>query len=453
MKTSRIAFVASLVLAACGTGSPSPDVLARDGSADVPVATGDASPLDAPVGEDAVSPPADSPVDSSPPEAATADVPVAMGDASAPAPACTETVTDVAGFTAAVRRLGPGRVLCLAPGTYALPDRVRLDASLSGTELQWAVLRARDARGSVTLDARGAEEALWFNGAQYLEVRGLRVTGGGYHALKMDPPSAHLRVRDCELVGNQASGDTGSQLSAIKGYQVLDVLIEGNEIHETREWPGANLQGIDCNACRSWTVRGNLIHDIRAQSPSGTGVQFKSAARDTVIENNVIYGCSTLGISVGGFGSPMAWGLPPDMCENIGALVRNNVIYRCGDAAVSIVGACEARVAHNTMWGNGFTPDVRRFARAVVVENNVLDRRLNPRDGTAGNVTDRGNAVLSSPTQSEPFVDAAGGDFHLAPGAAMFIDRGVPPTTPVPADFEGDARPRGMGYDVGADER
>jgi len=47
------------------------------------------------------------------------------------------------------------------------------------------------------------------------------------------------------------------------------------------------------------------------------------------------------------------------------------------------------------------------------------------------------------------FVDAGGGDYHIGPGSAA-IDRGV--DAGLAYDFDGEPRPRGAGYDIGADE-
>jgi len=47
------------------------------------------------------------------------------------------------------------------------------------------------------------------------------------------------------------------------------------------------------------------------------------------------------------------------------------------------------------------------------------------------------------------FVDPDGGDYHLGPASAA-IDAGV--DAGVTTDIDGDARPIGSGYDIGADE-
>ena len=50
------------------------------------------------------------------------------------------------------------------------------------------------------------------------------------------------------------------------------------------------------------------------------------------------------------------------------------------------------------------------------------------------------------------FVNAATGDLHLSAQAATAIDRGTPLAS-VTDDWDGQARPQGAGYDIGADER
>jgi hypothetical protein len=370
-----------------------------------------------------------------------------------PAPPCTVEVATAAALSSAVAAAHPGTVVCLAPGTYALGAPLRLGAAQSGTAGAPVVIRARDGAGTAVLDGTGAEEVVAVT-ASHLVLRELELVNGNYHAVKIDPPAS-----DLSIVGNRMHDNTradrgdGAQFSAVKGCcKVERVELAGNAIWQSVPFTGSNIQGIDCNGCGYWTVRGNAVRGIHAapgSSAVGVAVQFKSGSLGTVVEANDLSD-SGIGISLGGFGNPAAWGYDP-YWEHVGGVVRNNVIRGCVDAGISVILAKDGRVLNNTLHANGFTPDVRRGADNLRYWNNVLDRALNLRDGTTADR--QGNVVLASPSDPAPFVDAAGGDLHLGPGAAAFVDRGVDPQGWVPTDHDGTARPRGAGWDVGAYER
>jgi hypothetical protein len=313
------------------------------------------------------------------------------------------------------------------------------------------VIRPLAATGSVTVDANGHEEAFFVAGARYVTIRGLRITGGAYHGIKVDAPAHHVRVEDTRLWDNTRSTDLGSQFSAIKGGGtcdpscVSDVLVEGNTITQVRRFGGNNFQGVDCNACLRWTVRANRITNIRGAALAGTGIQFKSGSVGTIIERNLIIGSGLNGINLGGFGTP-AWGRQAH--EHVGGVVRNNVVTRSADAGISVIDTLNGRVVHNTLWGNGFTPDVRRYARGLVYRNNILDRPLNLRDGTAARTG--GNLVLRTPREAGLFAGAARGDLHLRATARRAIDRAPPGLAR--DDLDGVRRPSGRRPDIGADE-
>lgn len=367
-----------------------------------------------------------------------------------PAGATVVEVRTEPGLQAAVAGARPGTEIALAPGRYVLTRRLTLGLAQSGTAHRRVVIRpVRDVR-SVTLDAAGNEEALYLPGAHHVTIRGLRITGGAYHGVKIDAPSHHVRLEDSEIWDNTRAADLASQFSAIKGGGAcaprcaVDVVIEGNLVRQARPFRGTNLQGIDCNGCRRWVVRANRVVGVRGAPLAGTGIQFKSGSVGTVIERNVVVGSGLVGINYGGFGTP-AWG--GQAHEHIGGVVRNNVVIGSADAGISVIDVVGGRVVHNTLWGNGFTPDVRRFARGLVYRNNVLDRPLNLRDGTSARVA--GNLVLARPRDPGPFVAAARGDLHLRPSASAAIDR-------VPGlcadDLDGERRPKGRRADIGADE-
>ena len=364
--------------------------------------------------------------------------------ADASAAVCTTTVSSAAALASAAGQLRSGTVVCLNPGTYRLTGRIVLRAGQSGTAAKPAVIRSRDGARSVLLDAAGAEEAIYFSGARHVVLDGLRITHGAYHAVKIDPPSSDLLIRNTAMYDNFAAADN-AQYSAVKGCcKVARVTLERNEIYYTKPGPGSNQQGIDCNGCKSWVVRGNRIHGIRSMGESGAAVQFKSGSADTVIDSNVIYG-NFLGISFGGFGNPQEWG--GEEYEHVRGIVRNNVVYGNVDAGISVINTKDGKVYNNTLVGNGFTPDVRVKAVNLDYRNNILDRALNLRDGTTA-VTG-GNYVLPSPTSTAIFVGAATGNYRPKGSASSVVGKGQHLGKQVTYDAAGIARPSGA-YDIGA---
>jgi len=201
------------------------------------------------------------------------------------------------------------------------------------------------------------------------------------------------------------------------------VTVENNLVEQIATFGGDNFQGIDCNAGVDWIVRGNTVRDIRGAGLAGSGIQFKSGSVGTVIENNLVIRCGLNGIVYGGFGNP-AWG--KQTFEHVGGVVRNNVVAGCTDAGITAVNTCDGKVVNNTLFNNGFNPDVRRATRNLEFRNNLLDRPIQFRDGTtAANLN---NVVLSKPSDGGWFVNAEGLDFRLRPGAPVFPGIGATAT-------------------------
>jgi hypothetical protein len=82
----------------------------------------------------------------------------------------------------------------------------------------------------------------------------------------------------------------------------------------------------------------------------------------------------------------------------------------------------------------------------VVIANNVLDGRVQARDGATGSVA--GNHTTAT---AALFVNAAVGDLHLKPTAAALLNKIAMPPANAPVDWDGHARPAGA-TDIGADE-
>src|SRR5581483_4351627 len=235
-------------------------------------------------------------------------------------PAAEIVVTDVKGLIAAAGALGPGKTVLLAPGTYVLPTRLALRTG--GTAAAPAAIAAAAGPGTVTVDANGAEEAFLVNGACFLRIEGLTITGGACHAIKVDPPSTDVLIVGNRMYDNTRTAKLTDQVSAVKGDPgAARVTVENNLVEQMATYGGDNFQGIDCNAGIDWIVRGNTVRDIRGAALAGSGIQFKSGSVGTVIENNLVLRCGLNGIVYGGFGNP-AWG--KQIYEHLGGVVRNN---------------------------------------------------------------------------------------------------------------------------------
>ena len=226
--------------------------------------------------------------------------------------------------------------------------------------------------------------------------------------------------------------------------------------------------GVDAHASRDWVIRDNVIQGFWCDSGLAEhGIHFWKVSRDPVVERNVLRN-NARGIGFGMATSGEGRVYPDPVCpgatgyvDHVGGIIRNNAVsaddtrlFRSADGfdcGICLWNACGVRALHNTVYTTNpartFSAIEWRFAntRADVV-NNLVNHLMRERDGAraeqAGNVT-------AAPAGW--FVNAAGGDLHLAPAAAGAIDRVRAPRD-VPDDLDGDARPPGDRADAGADE-
>jgi parallel beta-helix repeat protein len=184
----------------------------------------------------------------------------------------------------------------------------------------------------------------------------------------------------------------------------------------------------------------NVIHNC------GAGISLASEdgglVRNIRIYNNIVYDNQTNGLEIGNWGEP---GILVHPVESV--TFTNNTVYNNG----------------STGWGGGFfneNPDVTD----IVVRNNIFSQNATSQivnESTASLTVDHNlidgtqeytyaisgtDYVVGDPL----FVNAAAADFHLQRDSPA-IDNGSATDAPV-NDFDGQSRPYGAGYDIGADE-
>lgn len=223
--------------------------------------------------------------------------------------------------------------------------------------------------------------------------------------------------------------------------------------------------GIDAHAARDWVVRGNRFAGIYCDvaSLAEHAIHFWRGGRDQLIENNTIVDCARgIGLGLGATANggyvrvypddPFAADRIDPYVGNYGGLVRNNMILTqtsgTTDVGIGLEQALGVRVLHNTVvLTGGATGNAieYRFANSLADLRNNIATQIVRRDDARGTVESN---QLQPPIGQ--FVDAAGGDLHLAAGAIGALDQGTP-LAEVMADLDGE--PRGTPTDLGADER
>src|SRR5438270_128629 len=206
------------------------------------------------------------------------------------------------------------------------------------------------------------------------------------------------------------------------------------------------INGVDVHTGANWIVRDNVFRNLVAPPGglAGPALLMWNHSSNTIAERNLFINCSrgiSYGLEVAGF-------------DHSGGIIRNNMIFRGvgqpGDVGIMVADSPNTQVLNNTVFLSGTygTPIEYRFAgtQNVVIGNNLLDGAIWARDGATG--VEAGNLAGA---QASMFVDAATGDLHLVASATSAIDRGLN-SPAVTSDFDGQVRPQGSAYDIGADE-
>jgi len=368
---------------------------------------------------------------------------------------CVGTASDLQDAVDDVNAAGVPATILVSNGVYvldtwALPitNEDTLIRSLSG-DRDAVVLRGPDEGPSATL-----EHVFWV-AADRVTIADLTFGWCRYHGIQVMGHTPYdvsgLRVHNCRLVncneqfikGTSADGDPEG---------VTDSLVEFCLFEFTNRWAyQAYTGGIDVHKGVNWTVRDNRFHYIRA--PDGYAehaVHFWKRntlrAQNIVVERNIVLNCDRgIGFGLGGW---------DDGFEGGDSVIRNNFIYNSGDGPWTDVGiglesATGVAVDNNTVLVPYWAPIEYRFSASsnLVFRNNFLNGAITARDGApaAASSNNLGSA------QASWFRSATNGDLHILPTVAAVLDTGCA-IADFTDDLDGDARPAGAAWDIGADE-
>ena len=269
-----------------------------------------------------------------------------------------------------------------------------------------------------------------------------------YHPIQLDPNAGAQapRIYNVRLVdaGEQFVKSSASS-SSTNG--VNNGIVEYSIMEYTTTARSNYTNGVDVHQGANWIVRHNLFRNMRAPAGqlAGPAVLMWNGSRDSVVENNLFLNVQ-YGIALGLNGSKAD--------DHLGGVVRNNFFYRnssqSGDVGITINNSANTKVLHNTVILSGTYPNAIEYrfpaATGVEIRYNLTDSVVQQRDGATG-------TVANNVTNAQPswFVNAAGGDLHLAATATAAIDKAAAHPS-VPTDYDLEARPQGIAPDIGADE-
>lgn len=396
----------------------------------------------------------------------------------------------------ATTRIIAGDTLVLRQGTYAGNVTINVpDITIRSYSNEWATIASPN-------NEPAAQWTLRFNlNAHNGKLQRLELSGGYYYALKTESNydlghpveygARGLLVEDCKL------HDSGRDVIKLSPGSD-DVVIRRSEIYNSGRRDPSNAEGIDNVNADRMIVQDCYIHDITT-----TGVFAKGGAQGVIIERNRLENIGELGITLGGYTDPQWFGRDTtDFHENLDGTVRNNIIVNTTFAGIALTGARNGKVYNNTLvdvartgqsgillnpgdiWALGVN-QISPNENAIIVNNIVAIPPGSTRpvfqiraNGLVGALTMSNNRYFA-PSGAAVFVDSrsaslftgglagwrahVGGDAGSSEGnpgldaqqhltsASACIDAGTS-VAEFAGDIDGDARPIGINWDVGADE-
>lgn len=326
---------------------------------------------------------------------------------------------------------------------------------------------------STTLNAQGKGRVIYIAGDSAPVIEGLRITGGNGTGFGGDPtcPScdsgggvyvwrALATLRNNQIFGNFCAAGGGAYVAG-PGWGFSDepgATIEGNTIYSNTATNGAGL----ALAVSAASVTHNLIYSNTAGN-SGGGIEIFLSS--PTLQQNII--TANRAANAGG-GISFQWGYST-LINNV--IADNHVDNtNWGKGSGLSIGA-DAHLSHNTIarntGGDGSGVYVHRFdwARPTVFMTNTIlvNQAVGLSASGISTVTVNGilwyntpitvskdmTAVVTVNNQftGNPAFMADG--YHLSLNSAA-IDKGV--NSGVTDDIDGEHRPQGGGYDLGADE-
>jgi hypothetical protein len=265
---------------------------------------------------------------------------------------------------------------------------------------------------------RGIGESIYISGNYTFEEDGGCPAYGNAHT--------NILIEDNTIIDAGENGGQGDGIDLKAGLQ--GVIVRRNTIIRPGN-DGITTLSTFNGAAANYLIEHNVFLD-----GGGYGMSL-NGCRTCVVQNNIVAGFEGLGISLGG----------DDEYPNVGVDFFNNTLSGNG-TGLAMYFADDVRLRNNLAVGNGTDAQLQDWGDLTNIDS---DWNFLAPDGSW---LPEGNNTIVQESTSGIFVNPGGNDFHLASNSPA-VDAGEDLSSlGVDEDYEGDARPQGNGYDIGADE-
>ncbi len=368
-----------------------------------------------------------------------------------------------------IKSVSPGSKLIILSGVY----KEKIEIENIGDSDKSIVIEG-ESKNSVIIDGTDvSRDLIFFDHCKNIEIKNLSIRNAKRAGIRLSY-SHHITINNCNIYDNYKWGiftdfsnytkisdctvygsedehgiyiSNSSDNAEIKRNKVYNNYCAGIQINAD---PSMGGDGISSNC----TIDSNIIYD----NGIGGGAAINLASvRDSTIQNNIIYNNYAGGIAAWDDAQGYEWG-----CKNL-KIIHNTIYFKNDEGrwALSLKnGSTGAHIINNILSGgehggfeynsnclSGITIDYNIYYRA---NSNFLVENEDNHSYTLSEWKSKGydsHSFYASPMNL--FVNTSG-DFHLLSDSPA-IDKGK--DSKLSYDFEGDKRPLGNGYDIGADEK
>lgn len=388
---------------------------------------------------------------------------------------------DFSTIQAAADVVQAGDTVYIREGTYT----EQVEVKNSGTTGEYITFSSYPGE-TVELDGSGISMGGWgglweIRDRQFIQVIGVNVVNSdwfGFYITRSD----HIIIKNGSTYQTKASG--------IYAYDSSYVTVDGNDVQ--RAVDGGSQECISFDTVTDFEIMNNSVHNGVNLEQGGEGIDVKVSSANGSVHHNHIYDLpGEVGLYIDGYDGYLH---DVEVYSNISAApegiaisaeqggvvervnVYNNVIPATGAYGIVVTDWMpgvegvkrDIKIVNNTVFGAtyGGIGVISGNVENIVIENNIISdnaswqlRVVSPAQGETAarsNLIDgfKGydNEIYgSNPVIGDPlFIDKDAGDFHVAEGSPA-IDSGVAANAPS-FDHDGNDRPNGDGYDIGAYE-